>query len=295
MNLIFLKYFYDTVRLKSVTGSAQENHVTQSAISQGISQLEKMLTVSLLTHKRNSIKVTSEGETVFEWSKTIFRQVEALKSHLTTKQNEYTGHLSFACSHSLALSILPELLAKFQLVAPLVKPKVIFGHTGLIKNWLKQGEIEFGFVLDNDDLSSCSLEPIFSGAFRFFHSCSRAQELPITSCIFPPARAEVHLIKQLFIKKFGYEIKTEMEICSWEVIAKLIDLTSHIGFIPDYVLLSSDKFKSIEPANIELNIPYSIYAAYPLDEALSRNAQFFLQMVKSILQEKKLSFLKSSS
>lgn len=288
MNLIFLKYFHDTVRLRSVTGSAQENHVTQSAISQGISQLEKLLAVSLLTHKRNSIKVTAEGEVVFEWSKTIFRQVENLKFRLLANQNEYTGHLSFACSHSLALSVLPELLAKFQLVAPLVKPKILFGHTGLIKNWLKQGEIEFGFVLDNDDLSSFSLELIFSGAFRFFQSCSRAQELLINSCIFPPARAEVHLIKQLFIKRFGYEIKTEMEICSWEVIAKLIGLTSSIGFIPDYVVLASDKLGTIEPANIDLNVPYSIYAAYPLGETLSRNAQFFLQTIKSILHEKKL-------
>lgn len=269
MNLIFLKYFYDTVRLKSVTGSAKENHVTQSAISQGITQLEKWLAVSLLTHKRNSIKVTSEGETVFEWSKTIFSQVEDLKFRLATDQNGYIGNLTFACSHSLALSILPEILAKFQSEAPLVKTKVLFGHTGLIKNWLKQGEIEFGFVMDNDDISSFSLDPIFSGAFYFFQSSRRARELSINSCIFPPARAEVYLIKQLFMKKYGYEIKTEMEICSWEVIAKLVGLTSSVGFIPDYVALSSDKFKSIEPINIDLNVPYSIYAAYALNETLS--------------------------
>src|SRR5947209_3352520 len=105
MNLFFLKYFYDTVRLKSVTEAARENHVTQSAISQGITQLEKVLAVKLLTHKRNSIKVTPEGEAVFEWSRTIFRQVANLKSRLKANQNEYVGQLSFACSHSLALSI----------------------------------------------------------------------------------------------------------------------------------------------------------------------------------------------
>jgi LysR family transcriptional regulator, transcriptional activator of the cysJI operon len=106
MNLIFLKYFHDTVKSKSVTQAARENHVTQSAISQGISQLERILAVNLLTHKRNSIKVTYEGEVVFEWSRTVFRQVEDLKFRLKTNQNEYIGQLSFACSHSLGLSIL---------------------------------------------------------------------------------------------------------------------------------------------------------------------------------------------
>lgn len=286
MNLYFLKYFHDTVKFKSITEAALTNHVTQSAISQAISQLEKTLGVNLLTHKRNSIKVTFEGEAVFEWSRTILRQVEDLKLSLKAGQNEYVGQLCFACSHSLALSILPELLAKFRQVAPLVIPKVIFGHTGIIKNWIKQGEIEFGFVLDNDDLSSFSLEPIFAGAFRFFQSSFRPKEQPIESCIFPPARSEVHLIKQLFRKEFGYEIKTEMEICSWEVIAKLVSLTLSVGFLPDYVALSSDKFASLQLSDIDIHIPYSLFAAYPLGEELSRNAKLFLQTANLIFNKR---------
>lgn len=286
MNLFFLKYFHDTVKLKSVTAAASANFVTQSAISQGISQLEKTLSVKLLTHKRNSIKITPEGEAVFERSLIIFREVEKLKSLLKQNQDEYVGQLSFACSHSLALSVLPELLTKFQKIAPLVTPRVIFGHTGLIKNWIKQGEIEFGLVLDNDDLSSFSLELISSGAFRFFQSCLRPQDLPIKSCLFPPARAEVHLIKQLFFKKFGYEIETEMEICSWEVIAKLIALTSSVGFIPDYVAWGSDKLNSIQLTKLDLNIPYQLYAAYPLNEELSRNAKLFLKITNETFKEK---------
>lgn len=285
MNLSFLKYFHDTVKLKSVTAAANANHVTQSAISQGIHQLEKFLSVNLLTHKRNSIKVTPEGEAVFERSRTIFREVEGLKLLLKHSQNEYVGQLSFACSHSLALSILPELLAKFQKAAPLVAPRVIFGHTGLIKNWIKQGEIEFGLVLDNDDLSAFSLELLSSGAFRFFQSSLRPKDQPIKSCLFPPARAEVHRIKQLFFKKFGYEIKTEMEICSWEVIAKLIGLTSSVGFLPDYMAWSADKLTSIQLTDLDLNIPYLLYAAYPLDEDLSRNANLFLKIAHELLRD----------
>lgn len=284
MNLFFLKYFYDTIRLKSVTEASRENSVTQSAISQGISQLEKTLGASLLTHKRNSIKITPEGEAVFEWARSVFRQVESLKSRLKTNGSEYAGQLSFACSHSLALSILPDLLAKFQKAAPLVVPRIVFGHTGLIKTWIKQGDIEFGIVLDNDDLSAFALEPIYSGTFRFFHSPSRPKKKPITSCIFPAARVEVHLIKKQFFQKYGYEIKTEMEINSWEVIAKLIGLTSSVGFIPDYLALSSDKADTLKQSLLDLTIPYSVYAAYPSDEDLSRNARLFLEITKKSVQ-----------
>ena len=242
--------------------------------------------VNLLTHKRNSIKVTPEGESVFEWGRTCFKQVENLKSQLKVKQHEFEGPLSFACSHSLGLSILPELLARFQKLAPLVKPKIVFGHTGLIKEWIRQGDIEFGFVLDNDDLSSFSLELIFSGAFRFFQSCTRSKTAPFDSCIFPPARVEVYLIKQLFFQKFGYELKTEMEICSWEVIAKLIGLTANVGFLPDYVAFSPEKIASIHVHTLDINIPYKLFAAYPQAEVLSKNAKLFLETAQLLFNEK---------
>ena len=77
-----------------------------------------------------------------------------------------------------------------------------------------------------------------------------------------------------------------MEICSWEVIAKLIGLTVSIGFIPDYVAWSADRLNSIQLANIDLNIPYLLYAAYPLGEELSRNARLFLKIVSETFLEK---------
>lgn len=77
-----------------------------------------------------------------------------------------------------------------------------------------------------------------------------------------------------------------MEINSWEVIAKLIALTSSVGFLPDYIALGQDKSESIHPSKIELNIPYNLYAAYPLEEELSRNAKLFLETCKTLFQEK---------
>lgn len=286
MNLFFLKYFYDAVRFKSVTEASRENHVTQSAISQGISQLETTLGVKLLTHKRNTIKITQEGKEVFEWGRSLLRQVDDLKQHLKNTQNEYSGKLTFACSHSFALSVLPQILADFQKEAPQVMPKVLFGHTGYISQWIKNGEIEFGLVLDNDDLSSFSLEKIYKGAFRFFQSALRNKNDPITSCIFVPARMEVHLVQQQFYKKFGYELATEMEICSWEVIAKLLTLTPSVGFLPDYVCFKQEKSAALQAAKLNLKIPYTLYAAYPSGEELSRNAKLFINILKQLFASK---------
>ncbi|MES2121436.1 MAG: LysR family transcriptional regulator [Chlamydiota bacterium] len=287
MDLIFLRYFYDAVRLGGVTESSRVNCVTQSTISQGISHLENALGVSLLTHQRNAMKVTLEGEIVYRWGHGIFRQVDELKSQLLDR-DVYSGQVAIACSHSLGLSILPQLLESYRKVAPEVKPRVLFGHTEMIKMWLKQGDVELGIVMDNDDLTSFDLQWIYSGSFRFFQSGARDPDCQIVQSIFSPARTEVHAVKRLFVELFGYEVATELEICSWVMIAKMVGITKSVGFIPDYLAFCSDRGTQIQPCDIDLAIPYSLSVASLSGERLSRNAKLFLEISASIFKEKNI-------
>lgn len=279
MNLYFLKYFYDAVRLKSVSQAAQENHVTKSAISQGIVQVEKWLQVPLLTHQRNKIKTTPQGDILHESCRAIFQQIEELQFSLKSSQDEYRGSLTLACSHSIGLTLLPDVLNQFRKIAPKVSVQVLFGHTGNVKQWLQLSQVEVGLVLDNDDLSRFILEPIYKGKFAIFESIHRNPDEPITSCIFAPARVEVFAAKQAFLQQYGYELKTDMEICSWEVIASLISSNQGVGLIPDYYLLHPERSTQIRQSSVDVAIPFTIHIASV--EPLSKNAKLFA----AILQE----------
>ena len=79
INLIYLKYFCDAVKHGSITSSAKQNFVSQSAISQGIANLEKLLDVELITHQANRFKPTHEGELIFERAKKVFHTLSELE------------------------------------------------------------------------------------------------------------------------------------------------------------------------------------------------------------------------
>ncbi len=53
MNLNHLKYFFDSATAQSLSRAAQQNRVSQSAISQAIRSIENSLDCSLIEHKRN--------------------------------------------------------------------------------------------------------------------------------------------------------------------------------------------------------------------------------------------------
>lgn len=57
-----LKYFQSVVRLKSFSEAAEENYISQSAISQQVQALERELGFSLLERKNRSFTLMLAGE-----------------------------------------------------------------------------------------------------------------------------------------------------------------------------------------------------------------------------------------
>lgn len=154
LNLIYLKYFCDAVKYGSISASARQNFVSQSAISQGISNLERSLGKELITHQKNRFKATQEGLTVYEKAKPVFNGVLELEDSLWAEEGSISGRIEFACTHSFALALLPHCLKMVKKEYPQLHINFRLGHTDLIKDLIKKGMIDFGIVLDNEDLSS---------------------------------------------------------------------------------------------------------------------------------------------
>lgn len=288
INMTYLKYFYDTIRFESVSKAAKQNFVTQSAVSQGIAKLEKTFNTPLLMHKSNMIKITPEGRTVFESCRPIFQSLDRLIQSVQQTDGEYSGELVFGCSYSMALSLLPEVLMKLHAEAPRIKQRMLPGHIKLVKEWLYQGKIEFGVVLENEDVSSLERIPIHSGTFKLYQSVNRNKKKPFDTIISTEStRAEVNHLKDDFFKKYGVKLTTFMEISSWEVIANMVAHDVGVGFFPDFLALSSPRKEQLVPCSIKLDpIPYQISIVFNKDEELSRNGKLFASLFKELLNSK---------
>jgi len=289
INLTYLKYFFDTVRFESVSKAAQKNFVTQSAVSQGISKLEKTLKTPLLKHKSNTIKITTEGRTAFEYCLSIFHTLDRMVESVQQNNGEYSGELVFGCSYSMASSLLPEVLVKLHTEAPKIKQRVLPGHIKLIKEWLYQGRIEFGFVLENEDVSSLQRIPIYSGNFKLYQSVNRKKKKnDFDSIIATEPRAEVNKLKEDYFEKYGVKLTTFMEISSWEVIANMVTNNVGVGLLPDFLALLSPRKDQIVPCPIKIApIPYQISIVFNKDETLSRNGKLFVSLFQELFSEKK--------
>ena len=79
MQIESLKVFCDLAETESFTRAAQINSVTQSAVSQQISSLEKQFKSLLIERSKKKFRLTREGQVLYEYSKQIIQTFDSLQ------------------------------------------------------------------------------------------------------------------------------------------------------------------------------------------------------------------------
>src|SRR5213593_2150943 len=113
MQIESLKVFCDLAETESFTKAAQINEVTQSAVSQQISTLEKTFKSLLIERSKKKFRLTREGQVLYDYSKQILQLHEALQHRIQEIKDIISGTIRVATIYSIGLHDLPPYLKKF--------------------------------------------------------------------------------------------------------------------------------------------------------------------------------------
>src|SRR5205814_8959049 len=101
MQIESLKVFCDLSETESFTKAAQINHVTQSAVSQQISSLERQFRSRIIERSKKKFRLTREGQVLYEYSKQIIQVYDALHSRLQEIKDIISGTIRVATIYSI--------------------------------------------------------------------------------------------------------------------------------------------------------------------------------------------------
>lgn len=146
MQIESLKVFCDLTETESFTKAAQINSVTQSAVSQTISSLERQFKSLLIERSKKNFRLTAEGEVLYDYSKQILQTYDALHSKLQEIKEIISGNIRVATIYSIGLHVLPPYVKKFLKSYPTVNVHVEYRRPNQVYEDVLGNVVDLGLV-----------------------------------------------------------------------------------------------------------------------------------------------------
>lgn len=161
MNFEQLKYVKEIVETKSMSIAAQNLFITQSAISQSISLLERELGVKLFKRSRIGTIPTDEGKKIIQTILEILEKEDELIKEAKIISSDFIGELKIATSPSILMTLLLKSLSKFQKDFPQLKISITEMEKDEIIHHVKEQLVDVGLMFLFDPIEAVDPNFIF--------------------------------------------------------------------------------------------------------------------------------------
>ncbi|GEO68325.1 LysR family transcriptional regulator [Levilactobacillus acidifarinae] len=140
-----MQYFIAIVKNHSFTQAAVDCHISQSAISQQMKELENRLGVKLLDRRGRSFTVTVAGQYFYTHSQAILADVTQLVDQTVKMAQPDTVELRVGYLRSFGTTEFLQTVAQFSKEFPQVKVKITSGSHEDLYELLRTNQVELNF------------------------------------------------------------------------------------------------------------------------------------------------------
>ena len=160
MQLESLKLFHDLAQTKSFTATARNFGVTQSAVSQQITMLEREFNVSLAERSRTIFRLTPAGKVLRDYCAELVRLARELDREMEQARETATHSFTLAVCCSIGLHQLPDILRRFQAGHPEVRVTVHLAYPERVHQDVLANAADLGLTVCPQRLPGLVIEPV---------------------------------------------------------------------------------------------------------------------------------------
>ncbi|HEY5853284.1 MAG TPA: LysR substrate-binding domain-containing protein [Aldersonia sp.] len=146
-----LAAFVAVAETGTISGAAARLHLSQSALSAAITDLEKALAAQLCVRKRaHGVGLTPTGESVLARARALLRQANEIQADAHGESGGVAGPVTVGCYPSLGPTILPPLLHGFTRRHPRASVEFREDTQNRLRKQMDGGELDVCIVYDLD-------------------------------------------------------------------------------------------------------------------------------------------------
>jgi DNA-binding transcriptional LysR family regulator len=143
------EYFVAAVEAGSMTGAALQLHVSQSAVSLAIAELERIAGGALFVRRKaRGLLLTEVGTEFLPSARELIAKADEVQAIASTIGNQVAGRLVVGCFSVVSPFVIPQLLESFQAEYPSVELDFIEGSDSELYTELATGACEVALLYD---------------------------------------------------------------------------------------------------------------------------------------------------
>jgi DNA-binding transcriptional LysR family regulator len=292
MQIESLKVFCDLADSESFTKAAQINGVTQSAVSQQISSLERLFKSQLIERSKKQFRLTREGQVLYDYSKQILQAYDSLDSELKELKDIISGTIRVATIYSIGLHDLPPYIKKFMQSYPTVNIHVEYRRANQVYEDVLSNVVDLGLIAYPIKDAKLEIVPLRKEPLVLIchpqHPFTKQKSIKLKALdgqniiSFEPDTPTRKALDRI-LKEHGVEVKHVMEFDNVETVKRAVEIDAGISIVPQSTVIQENDKQTLASVEIEDGQFFRpIAAIYKKKRVLSPAMKQFLAILKGI-------------
>lgn len=160
LNLNHLLAFLAVAEAGSFRSAAAKMHMSQSALSVQVRQLEEVFGVALFHRTTRSVTLTVEGERLLPVVRRLTEDMAQVTMELREEAQLQRGVTTLAVLPSLAAALLPDILREFAALHPGIQVRVHDADSKAAFELVRRGEVDMGLLARGEKLIDLDFIPL---------------------------------------------------------------------------------------------------------------------------------------
>ena len=290
MQIESLKMFCDLAETKSFTKAAQINNVTQSAVSQQISSLERTFKSRLIERSKKRFRLTSEGQVLYDYSKQIIQTYESLHSQLQELKDIISGTIRIATIYSIGLHDLPPYVKKFMKSYPTVNVHVEYRRANQVYEDVLGNVVDMGLVAYPTKDAKLEIIPLHKDPLVLIchphHPFAKQKNVKLKALVgqkFVGFEPDIPTRKALdkILREHSVSVNNVMEFDNVETVKRAVEIDAGVSIVPQGTVTQEVHKQTLAAVTLEDGaFVRPLAALYKKNKVLSPAMKQFLTLLK---------------
>ena len=284
-----LKVFCDLAETESFTRTAQINGVSQSAVSQTISALEKHFKSLMIERSKKNFRLTAAGEVLYNHSKELLQTYAAIQSRMQEIKHVVSGEIRVATVYSVGLHDLPPYVKRFMQDYPQVNIHIEYRranqvYEGVLGNTVDLGLVAYPVHDPKWEVAPLHKEPLVL-ACHPQHPLAKARTIKLKALegqkfiSFEPDLPTRKALDRL-LKSHGVAVEHVMEFDNIETVKRALELQCGVAIVPEATIKQEVDRGTLAAVPLEGEHFRPLGAIYRINKVLSPAMKQFLALLK---------------